>query len=262
VKFRLVYNKKARVLNTNRVLLGAFIFMLIVIPFTKSAGVETDYTIDGNKVYINIADKGLLTQEPHTLTDLTNKPIVDFTSYFNTDKSLDFIFLFDTDKAKPTGAEYWTNYSHPNEEPVYGNVTYKKDCPGTYQTNYDYINSTWMWCNYTIVNETNTTEIYWGALFLLDYKVNASGIRIFWNETEVTGYIDKWYYDWKDISSTIQVLKILYFLNYTKAYFVTNVNFKPNEKKIIRPTIQVTPKLGESSGKYGIIIKFSDETFS
>ncbi len=35
MKLRLVYNKKARVLNTNRILLVVFAFMLIVIPFTK-----------------------------------------------------------------------------------------------------------------------------------------------------------------------------------------------------------------------------------
>jgi len=35
MNIKLIYGKRARVLNTNIILLGAFIFMLIVIPFTK-----------------------------------------------------------------------------------------------------------------------------------------------------------------------------------------------------------------------------------
>jgi len=252
--------KKLKLLN-NLFLIVIFI-VIALLPFSQSQGAETDYVIDGDKVYINISGKGMLTQEPHTLTDLTNKPILDFTSYFSEEKCLDFIFLFDTNKAKPTGAEYWTNYSHPNEIPVYGNVTYKKDCLGEYQTNYDYINSTWMWCNYTITNEFNETNetIYWEHYFTA-YKKNASGIRIFWNKTEITEYVDNplWYYDWKDISHKFDFNDTT-FLDYTKAYYIKGINFTFNETKTIRPTIKVTPMLGKNSGKYGIIMKFCEDT--
>ena len=210
----------------------------------------TSYTIEGDKVYVNISGRGMLTQEPHTLKDLTNQPVLDYTSYFNTNKCLDFVFLFDTNKSKPLNVEYWTNYSHPNEEPLYDNITYKKDCPGIYHINYDYINNTWMWCN--------TTETYWENNFT-DYKVNASGIRIFWNETEITGYTDRWYFDWKNISSQFSSQNIN-FLDYTKAYYVTGINFEPGETKAIRPTIQVKPTSNRDIGKYGIIMKFCNDS--
>ena len=76
-----------------------------------------------------------------------------------------------------------------HSSPIYGNVTYHKDCHGSAGVNYGIINSSHGWCNDSncLLNCTNCSECYYEHYFDW-YATNASGVRFFWKEWEVVDY--------------------------------------------------------------------------
>jgi len=63
VKLRFIYGNKARVLNTNKILLAFVVFLFVLVPFTKSAGdpfsiteIKTEYGIAENTITLEIKD--------------------------------------------------------------------------------------------------------------------------------------------------------------------------------------------------------------
>jgi len=201
---------------------------------------DKDWTIVNDTVYINISGKGMITQTPHTLTDFTNNPIVTFTSYLENEQTLDFVFLYNTSKCYPSSVDYYNPH----------NVTIENSYTCIYEFNYT-LNPKYAWCYREIYHEFNEIWIN-NTVFEHSFeKGNISSKTIWWNETKKV--------TWVDINHKFKSKNISW-RNFTKAYYIKNITFQPNETKTIRPVINVVPGLEENSGKYAIFIKRSSDT--
>lgn len=222
----------------------------VYIP-TNLIFVETpNYTIIDNTVFFGNG-LGEISVYPAVSNDLIHQTqYINFT-WDGAPTSLDFAFQFtDAEDGKWNQKEawLWKNISHPNEEPVYGEVTFHSDCRGIVDINFGFIDSDTGWCNET----GNGT--YWEHDFD-SFTTNASGVRLFYNETAIVSYTDKYYFDYVDITN--QFLKTVY--NGNNYYFIKNVNFETGEKKQVKIEYNVNPS---TNGKYSLFVKRSSDSIS
>lgn len=185
------------------ILVFLFVSIVYVASFTLA---PSTYTISGDLVYIEDAEKGLVLQEPHTLTDISNSPIVNFTSYYIQPTNFDILLGFTDKSARVVSADVWENYAH---EQVNQNCT-------------DYL-----------LNTTSQNGTLGSYISNICYPYTYSNT----------------YFDWKPLTlSSFEYAGITYFS-------VTAIRINPQETKTIRPTIEISPRVGVNSGKYEILVK-------
>lgn len=214
---------------------------LILFIYSENMSADISYEIINDTVIINISDKGMITQTPYILTELTNRPIVTFTSYLGSEQCFDIAFLFNTTKARPTAADYY----------------YPRNITTTYNYTCDYnfsytLDPKYAWCYETWWDEENQT---WHNHTIFEHSFdwgNISTKTIWWNITVHS--------DWLNINDKFNSTEIDW-LNYTRVYYITNITFQPDETKTLRPTILLTPTYPEANeGKYAIFIKRCEDT--
>lgn len=221
-----------------------------LLSFVSADTSENNWTIEGDLVYFEDSN-AFLSAYPHTVSS-SQWVYFNLTSY-NQSGNIDAVWGFKGDSVKPTKAEFWLNYSHPNI-PIYGNVTEFKDCHGTYGTNYNMIDEFNMWCNDSICLDDPLNEnCYWEHYFE-DYANNADGARIFWNETGIIGYENKYYYDWKDISHKF-TSKDWNYQNMTKWWLLKNVTIQKDINYQVRAWVDVPISFNGVNGKYFWAVK-------
>lgn len=225
--------------KTGGSLAGGLLILAAIVVLSPFVSPLVTYTIDGNTVYIDIADKGRITQTPHTLHDFTNQPELNVTSYFDEPMEIDIAFGFDTSAAFPTRALLLK--PHTKEE----TRSFTCDPPRWYNYTTD-PNHFWCWFDYHEIDNSTGKEVLIGRELVFDHAFDVADPQTntaYWNETEE--------HDWIDVSSRFSVEEREYNGKDTW-YFVTNVEFQPGETKTLKPTIHVLPG---SSGKYDICIK-------
>ena len=190
------------------IILSLLAFSFSIVSLTSA---PSTYVISGDSVYAENAGKGIILQKPHTLDDLSNFPIINFTSEYPQARNFDVLIGFTGNSAKVVSANLWENYPH----------------------NLANQNCTVSWSNTSSQNGTwdNHTS---NACYPYTYSST--------------------YFDWKPLT--------LNYLEYAgKNYFsISNISVDPQETKTIQPRIEISPKLGENSGKYEILVKLSDST--
>lgn len=236
-------------------------FILFVLGLCNS--VYGNVWIEDNTIYHNLSGKGLITQTPHTLTKLTNYPIVNFTSYLASEQCFDFAFGFNTTQAKPVDV----NLLHPHNiswntshEHIFNNVDLIINSNKPCEFGHEY-NTHKRKIRYQIVtsynNITNQSEYATKtSVVCFDSHVqNGNNYTISWQTKHSKTK------KWKNIKNKFGVLHETHFAK-NVWYYITDVTFQPNETKTIRPKISVIPKLGENSGKYDILIKRCSDTIA
>lgn len=230
------------------------IFIFIMISVILLSADSPNYNIDGDIVYWE-NDYGKISVSPHTDENLiTHTQYLNLTWYYP-QTSLDFAIKLTPINDKWTSKRIflWKNISHSNEEPIYGDVTFHKDCAGELDINYGFIDEDTGWCNDSRHFEWENNSFYYWEHDFNNYITNDSGVRIFYNETGIVDYHDKWYYDWDDISDLF--IKIIY--NDNSYYFIQDINFNEGETKKIKVTFDAQPN---SNGKWELFIKRNSDT--
>jgi len=191
------------------------------------------YTIDGDKItYEGV--RGKVTQEPHTLNDLSNEIEITFTSYFATPQTLDIAFGFELPNAKPTQALYYN--------PITEYIQHSYTCEGyaNYTTDPKH-----MYC-YKVNSNTTQLELFY------DHYFDSGDVptkTIYWSEEIQV--------DYTDISNKFS--KINYDFNGKNTwYLIESIDFNPDETKTLKLNVDVLPN---AKGKYDILIKRSSDNF-
>lgn len=237
------------------------IFLILILGLCIP--VHSNEWIDGKTIYYNLSGKGLITQTPHTLTQITNYPIVNFTSYFVTEQCFDFAFGFNTSQAKPVDVDLlsphnvsWVTQQSQFFHNVSSIITTSDACDFGYEYNM-YKRKIEHQEKTEYNNITNQTDIIISnSIVCFDsYIQNGTNYTVSWYKKH--SRIESW----KNIKNKFGVLHETHFDKNTW-YYITDTIFQPGEIKTIRPKIIVPPTLGENSGKYDILIKRCSDTIS
>jgi len=235
-------------MGKKKVIILVGILSIFLIVWMIQAGSQ-EWIIDGDKVYFE-NQYGRIEVSTHTSKNIIHQEQFLNITWFKTQENLDFAFELspeENEKWKNKKISIWSNYSHPNEQPIYGNVTKSGFCESS---EYGLINPTRGWCNESLINGTN----YWEA-DLEWYSVAGDNATFYWNETEIIDYTDKFYYDFKDISSEFSSMQ--YNGNYY--YFIQNVNFDQDESKFAKIEYDVPIN---SNGKWNLFVKKSSDSLA
>jgi hypothetical protein len=231
-----------------------FILLLVMLfllsKATKINSQNPDYTIEGDRVYINDSNVYLVAY-PHTITssgwvhfNLTSKIY---------SGNVDAVWGFNTSEVRPTKAELF--------KPEYYNIThyYTCECEAFNITNTTFYTACWF--NYTInpkhfwcwKNETNTTSNMVTPVLVFDHSFEAASLAentAWWNTTHLKL--------WKDITNKFNSINYD-FGGMNKWWYVTNVPIVANTSYFLRAWVEVPPS-DSLNGKYWFAIKKSSQT--
>lgn len=208
----------------NYIALSIMFFLALAVP-------SMAYTITGDTITYSGA-YGSVSQTPYILSDLTNYPVINFTSNFSTPQTLDVAFGFDVPNAVPSGAEYY----NPHTE----NISRSYTCIGSFNYTANHF-----WC-YGLNNQSQQYLMYEH-----DFETgNITTKTAYWSEPyDVT---------WTDITNLFTQVSYDYNEKNTW-YLISGVNFNPSETKTIRAKVNVLPN---TNGKYDIFIKRTSDSFA
>ena len=217
--------------------------ILAIIFLSIPIRAPTNWTIDGNKVYVDDANV-YLSAEPHTIYQSGYV-------YFNlTSKQysgdIDVLWGFDTSITKPIIVDFY--------KPHNVNITKSYTCSGTnlwynYTTNPKHF---WCWYNNSYIdNSTGETKYEDILVFEHDFEsYNLSINTVYWNET-----IHK---DWIDVTNKFDKINYEYG-GMTKWYYIKNFTVTANKNYQVRAFIKV-PVSSNLGGKYWFVVKPSSES--
>lgn len=234
----------------------------------------TDYTIDGDVVYVNDTNC-YIAAYPHTI-NTSQYVYVNVTSK-KYEGQVDFAFGFDRDILKPRSLELYkprnitteqsvdlSCYTIDSTRNVY-NSTYLEVVNQRFLVNASYANrsnpwvyngTVWVYYNNTILENNVTIGFEWKQHREYSFdKVNVLTSIIYWNVTE--------YVEWKDVRQQFDFDKKSFSYQGMNTWYLANHTVIANKKYCFRFFLQIQPKLGKLDNvKYCIAFKPQSETLA
>ena len=205
---------------------GLCIIMIACLLFLTACATEEDYTIDGDRVYVD-DDNVYISVEPHTISN-SGWVYAEFESKVYSG-DVDIAFGFNTESIRPKYIQYY----NPHEEDIEKSYTCEHEFNYTTDPNF-----------FTCYNEENSTLIFEHS-FLTG---NIPAQTAYWNDTINV--------EWVDFSSSWESANVD-FDGKNKWWFKQGQHINSGQTYNIRYYLE---KTSTSYGKYDVAIKPSSET--